>query len=191
MDNPPILLYERLPAVCLPYDSQAPAVAAHLIARILPTLPPGSTVEHVGSTSVPGCAGKGVIDLLLIYPPGGLAAAKDALAALGFGPQPGPDPWPEERPMRVGSIEYGGPRYRLHMHVLAADNTDIALFRRFREALRADPALVAGYVAAKQAVLAAGVQDSGHYAQRKSGFIETALDIPLTDGQAGAKAEPR
>jgi GrpB-like predicted nucleotidyltransferase (UPF0157 family) len=38
----------------------------------------------VGSTSVPGCAGKGVIDLMVVYPPGHLDDTKAVLADLGF-----------------------------------------------------------------------------------------------------------
>jgi GrpB-like predicted nucleotidyltransferase (UPF0157 family) len=37
---------------------------------------PALTVEHVGSTSVPGCSGKGVIDLMVVYPPGLLKDTK-------------------------------------------------------------------------------------------------------------------
>jgi len=56
-------------------------------------------VEHIGSTAVPGCGGKGYIDLLLMYPDGHLDAAKAALETLGFRRQSSRDPFPEDRPM--------------------------------------------------------------------------------------------
>jgi len=45
---------------------------------------PDITVEHVGSTAVSGCAGKGVIDLLIPYRKGGLEPDKETLKELGF-----------------------------------------------------------------------------------------------------------
>src|SRR5215207_2109508 len=95
--------YQPVPVACHPWDPRAPEVARRVAGLIRRRLPE-AMVEHVGSTAVPGCAGKGVIDLLLLYPPGRLAAARDALDALGFQHQGGRHPWPEERPMRVGSM---------------------------------------------------------------------------------------
>ena len=54
-----------------------------------PSSPPGDIhsgglrVEHIGSTSVPGCAGKGIIDLMVLYPVGGLEHARQVLDSLG------------------------------------------------------------------------------------------------------------
>jgi ribosomal-protein-alanine N-acetyltransferase len=47
--------------------------------------------------------------------------------------------------------------------------------RAFRDRLRADPALVAAYVAAKRAILDAGVTDRLDYASRKAEFVEGVL----------------
>ena len=114
-------LYKSLPVACHPYDPRAPEVARRVAAEIRRQLPE-ARVEHVGSTAVPGCAGKGVVDLLLLYPPVMLAAARNALDELGFQHQGGRNPWPEERPMRVGSVRWAGAVFHLHVHVLAADD---------------------------------------------------------------------
>jgi GrpB-like predicted nucleotidyltransferase (UPF0157 family) len=101
--------YFNPPVACHDYDPDAPEVAqrvALMVTHRLPTL----TVEHVGSSSVPGCAGKGVIDLMLLYPPGQLEEAKGVLAELGFQRQTSRDPFPEDRPMRTGSVQYQGKR---------------------------------------------------------------------------------
>src|SRR5947208_4820606 len=95
--------YEYRPAACHEYDNRSAEVAREVAALIEPHLP-GAVVEHVGSTAVPGCAGKGVVDLMLLYPDGQLAAAPGLLDAVGFQRQAGRDPFPEERPMRVGSL---------------------------------------------------------------------------------------
>ena len=94
--------YDDRQAVCQDFDPKAIEVAKQVSATIRSYLP-GVTVEHFGSTSVPGCAGKGIVDLMLLYPEGQLAAARDVLDALGFQKQTTRDPFPEDRPMRTGS----------------------------------------------------------------------------------------
>src|SRR5262245_33121696 len=105
--EPVIGPYERRPAACRDHDPRCAEVARRVAALVEPHLP-GAVLEHVGSTAVPGCAGKGIVDLMLVYPEGQLAAARDVLDALGFQRQSGRDPFPEERPMRRGSVEHEG-----------------------------------------------------------------------------------
>jgi GrpB-like predicted nucleotidyltransferase (UPF0157 family) len=47
--------YERCTAACHEHDPSSAEVARKVAALIEPLLP-GAVVEHVGSTSVPGCA---------------------------------------------------------------------------------------------------------------------------------------
>jgi GrpB-like predicted nucleotidyltransferase (UPF0157 family) len=133
---------------------------------------PDTTIEHVGSSAVPGCAGKGYLDLVIPYRDDfHLAAINDALFALGFGRQRNRDPFPETRPMRIGAIAHEGETFLLHVHVVPEHGSETAELRDFRDRLRAEPALVAEYVAAKRAILAAGVRDSVDYAEKKGAFI--------------------
>jgi GrpB-like predicted nucleotidyltransferase (UPF0157 family) len=157
-----------------PYDPRCAEVAARVVALIEARLPE-ARVEHVGSSAIPGCAGKGVVDLMLLYPPGLLAAARDALDGLGFQRDVRPNAFPEERPVRIGTICHAGEAFRLHVHVLAADAPEAAEQRHFRDTLRADPALVAEYVALKRAVLIDGVADSTEYNRGKDAFIKRVL----------------
>ena len=174
--------YQPVPVALRPWDPRCPEAARRVVDLIRGRLP-GARVEHVGSTAVPGCAGKGVVDLLLVYSPGSLPATRDALDDLGFQHQGGRHPWPEERPMRVGSIRYDGNDFQLHVHVVAEGDPDAVDLIRFRDALRADPALVCGYVDAKRAALAAAAAegvayvsgDAFEYVQAKEPFIERAL----------------
>ena len=62
MSGRPIGEQEQAPAACLPYDPRAQEVARK-VARMINYQLPDITVNHVRSTAVPGCAGKGVIDL--------------------------------------------------------------------------------------------------------------------------------
>ena len=168
--EPSISGYETLPAVCLDYDPRAPRVAAH-IAAIINLHLPNVIVEHFGSTSVPGCAGKGVIDLMLLYGDGRIEEAKSLVAALGFQSQGSRDPFPESRPMRIGAIEFEGSMFRLHVHVIAMDSPEAVEMGMFRDALRADPQMVDDYVARKRRIIASGVTDSVDYSVQKGSFI--------------------
>lgn len=154
-----------------PYDPRAAEVADRVVALIQERMP-AARVEHAGSTAIPGCHGKGPVDLLLIYQPGQVAAARDTLDGLGFQRHEQPGAFPEERPVRIGTLRHGGDTFRLHVHVVAADSTEVGDQLRFRDALRANPDLVAEYVALKQAVIASGISDNAAYTDGKDAFIQ-------------------
>jgi GrpB-like predicted nucleotidyltransferase (UPF0157 family) len=141
------------------------------IAEIEPKL----VVEHIGSTAVPGCAGKGIVDLAVLYDERDLERAKQILDMLGFQRQSTRDPFPESRPMRVGAISHAGRMYQLHAHVVCADSPEIIELRAFRDRLRADPELRAAYESTKRQIIAAGVTDSVAYCEAKESFIRQAL----------------
>jgi GrpB-like predicted nucleotidyltransferase (UPF0157 family) len=90
--------YERDAATFADYGHRAPKVAQLLIDAIQQR-DPRIVVDHIGS-AVPGCRGKGVIDLAVTYNAGDLESAKAAVDALGFQKQTGREPWPETRPWR-------------------------------------------------------------------------------------------
>ena len=69
--------YEERPAVCRDFDPRAVHVA-RWVAESIGSHLPGAHVEHIGSTSVAGCAGKGIVDLMLVYPEGQLAGTRPA-----------------------------------------------------------------------------------------------------------------
>ena len=157
-----------------PYDARCPEVARRAADLIRGRLP-GARVEHVGSTAVPGCPGKGVVDLMLPYDPGALGAVRAAVEGLGFQLHVGRDPFPPERPVYVGTLAHDGEPFRLHLHLIPAGDPEVATQRRFRDALRADPALVVAYAARKQAVLAAGASDGSDYNRGKEAFIRSVI----------------
>jgi len=167
-------LYKNSPTVCRSYDPRAPELAqqiGEMISAHLPTV----TVEHIGSTAVEGCAGKGIVDLMILYPDGQLEAVKALLDALGFQRQTTRDPFPEERPMRVGSLEYQGTAFQLHAHVISANSPEAVELREFRDRLRADPTLRAAYGARKREIIEAGVTDPIDYSVAKGRFVEEVL----------------
>jgi 5-(carboxyamino)imidazole ribonucleotide synthase len=131
---------------------------------------PDLVVEHIGSTAVPGLPGKGIIDLAIATTPDDVPAIAELLRELGFGPQPGPDPWPPSRPMLVGSLEIDGRSYRIHCHVLP-DTDELRRDLAFRDALLADPALVDAYAALKTDIVEGGPLEPHQYTYRKQAWI--------------------
>ena len=115
--NPPIGPYVRLPATVEPWDPRTIEVAG-AVTELIGERRPDLVVEHIGSTAVPDLPGKGIVDLAIATTPEDVPAVAAMLRELGFGPQPGPDPWPPSRPMLVGSLVRGGTTFRIHCHVL-------------------------------------------------------------------------
>jgi dephospho-CoA kinase len=172
----PIGPYERRPVSVQPWDPRAVDVADAVIA-IVRGRRPDLHLEHIGSTAVPGLAGKGIVDLGTEADPADIPEITESLYELGFGPQPGPDPWPSTRPMVVGSYVLDGREYRIHLHVHPYGG-DLGQDLRFRDALRADPELVRGYAGVKQVIAdeAGGTLDGVLYQDAKGGWIVATYD---------------
>src|SRR6266545_4762251 len=171
----PIERYDRGPIQVREYDPQAPVVARRVI-ELIAAARPGAVAEHVGSSAVPGLAGKGIIDLLLPTPPDDVAKTADALVAAGFQRQTIPDAFPPSRPMLQGAIRHRGTLYRLHVHVVPAGSGEVAALRGFRDALRADRALRERYVALKRDIVARGLTEPGAFTHAKRDFITATLE---------------
>jgi GrpB-like predicted nucleotidyltransferase (UPF0157 family) len=165
----PIGAYERLAAEVHEWDPKTVDVAAR-VNELVQARRPDLTVEHIGSTSVPGLPGKGIVDLSIETTPDDIPGVVDLLYDLGFGPQPGPDPWPPTRPMPVGSYELDGHQYRIHLHVQPIGGDfprDIA----FRDALRNDPDLRKQYELLKRGITDAGPVEGLRYTHSKTAWI--------------------
>ena len=170
----PILPYSESRTAYVEYDAGAIAAAAGAGA-LIEAAAPWAQVEHIGSTAVPGCAGKGIVDLMALYPPGKLGATRDAIDRIGFQKQYAGHIFPEERPMRVGAIEYEGKHYRLHVHLIGVRSPEKETLRRFRDALRANSTLRDAYQAKKRAILQSGVREPKDYTYAKGEFITSVI----------------
>ncbi len=170
-----LLPYHPMPAEFRPYDSRA-VEPARLLCIAIRSAEPALRVEHVGSTSVPGCGGKGIVDLMVLYPESFLARARIILDGMEFQKQSGPEPFPESRPMRVSCIEHAGRSFRIHAHVIAFDSKEHREMVWFRDALRASSELRGRYEAQKRAILAMGIEDSIEYCKAKGTFIAEVIN---------------
>ena len=188
----PIGPYERKPVAVRPWDPRVPDVAARVIA-LVEERRPDLHLEHIGSTSVPGLPGKGIVDLSTETDSASIPGVVADLYELGFGPQPGPDPWPPTRPMLVGSYSLDGLEFRIHLHVQPVGG-DYAIDIEFRDALRADPALAADYARVKAEIAAGadGPLDGVVYQDAKGGWIVGSMDrlgIPRPQPSAARREE--
>ena len=165
----PIGPYERLSAEVHEWDPRTEDVARK-VAELVRERRPDLTVEHIGSTAVPGLPGKGIVDLSIETTPDDIPKVVEMLYDLGFGPQPGPDPWPPTRPMPVGSLELDGKHYRIHLHVQPKGGDyprDVA----FRDALRNDPELRSQYEGLKRGITSGGAVEGLRYTHSKTRWI--------------------
>ena len=151
------------------------AAAARKLADWITAKEPRLQVEHVGSSAVPGCGGKGIIDLAVIYPDGLLKAAVSALDDIGFQRERSRKPFPESRPMLVGCTRHSGVQYPVHAHVLVENSSEVDEILWLRDRLRSDVALRRAYEAEKVRILAEGVLDGVDYAEKKGEFIRRVL----------------
>jgi GrpB-like predicted nucleotidyltransferase (UPF0157 family) len=174
----PIGPYERRAAVVRQWEPGMPA-AAKRVTELVHGVRPDLVIEHIGSTAVPGLPGKGIIDLGTEADPADIPAITEALFGLGFGPQPGPNPWPPTRPMHVGSIVLDGVEHRIHFHVHPRGTGDLAKDIRFRDALRANPDLRDAYALRKVSIAGptGGPIDPVHYQREKGIWILEAFDV--------------
>ena len=176
MSDLPIRPYERGPATFRPWDPATMDVARD-VARLVASACPGSVVEHVGSSAVPGLPGKNIVDLAMEAEPDAIPAVTDALRSLGFGRQGGIAPFPPTRPMLVGAVERDGTTYRVHLHLMPPARGELAELLAFREALRADVTLRDAYAAAKRRIVDEAPDGRANelYTARKGGFVVDAL----------------
>lgn len=174
VSNVIVSTYEETVVEYLPYNPESPRVARALVETIL-AAKHDLQVEHIGSTAVAGCWGKGILDLLVLYQPGDLTAARAALDRLKFQRQSGNEAFPESRPMRVGNVDYLGRVYRVHAHVIESGVDEARDLIRFRDLLRINTSLRRAYEGEKRAILARGITKSTDYSKAKGAFILSAL----------------
>jgi GrpB-like predicted nucleotidyltransferase (UPF0157 family) len=144
--------------------------AADEIARWMRGVPGLVDVHHVGSTSVPGLPAKPIIDLLPIFEDDAAReAAGEAVAALGYD-------WLGAHGLEGRSYarrrDPATGRRLFHAHGYAEGHADIARHLAFRDALRENAALRAGYISVKAACAARHPDGGAAYGDCKSGWID-------------------
>jgi 5-(carboxyamino)imidazole ribonucleotide synthase len=176
MSELPIRPYERAPAAFHAWDPRTQEVARE-VARLVASARPGTVVEHIGSSAVPGLPGKNYVDLGIEAEPDEIPILVEALLSLGFQRQSGMAPFPPTRPLLLGAVEDDGTRYRIHLHVMPPARHELAEQCAFRDALRADDALRGAYAAAKRRIVEAAPEGDANllYTVHKGDFVQETL----------------
>lgn len=157
----------------VPYDPSWSASFETVRGELATVVPEALSIEHVGSTSVPGLASKPTVDVLLVVDE--LSAVLDRiseLAGIGFEYRPGSFA-PERRHLFFRRM-VGGERTH-HLHVLASDSPEPDAYRLFRDYLRANPDAAARYEAAKLDLADRFVYDRASYVRAKEPVVEELL----------------
>ena len=153
------------------YDPEWPRAFAVLRDRAWPLVAPyAASIEHVGSTSVPGLAAKPIIDMdVIARSPGDVMSAVHALETLGYRYEgdkgvPGREAmkWPVNEP-------------RHHLYVCARGATPLLEHLRFRDYLRTNASKAAEYVALKRRLAAQFADDREGYNVAKTDFVRACL----------------
>jgi GrpB-like predicted nucleotidyltransferase (UPF0157 family) len=171
-------------AIVVPYDPAWPALFEAERESVVAALGDlVGTVEHVGSTSVPGMPAKPVIDMMAGVADLGVAErAEPVLAARGYR-------WIPHRVDAVLFNRFDGDTQTHALH-LTLPGSDLWRERlAFRDALRADPALITEYAELKQQLLA-GAGGRAYSARGKRAFVRRVLADAGVDLKDGMYATP-
>jgi GrpB-like predicted nucleotidyltransferase (UPF0157 family) len=141
------------------YAAQARLIREALGDRVL-------TLEHVGSTSIPGLAAKPVIDiLLLVSDPADESAYVPALEQAGFALHAREPDWQEHRVLK-------GVDPAVNLHVFASGSPEAVRLLLFRDRLRTHPEELELYARTKRELAARRWTHVQDYADAKSQVVE-------------------
>jgi GrpB-like predicted nucleotidyltransferase (UPF0157 family) len=128
--------------------------------------PRARTIEHIGSTAVPGLAAKPIVDIMVtVEDPDDESCYLPQLENVGY----------------VVRVREGGHRMlrnrdrHVHVHIWAAGSEDERRHRLFREWLRSSAEDRAAYERMKRD-LAGRYNDMNYYAQAKSNLVERIIE---------------
>jgi GrpB-like predicted nucleotidyltransferase (UPF0157 family) len=124
-----------------------------------------TSVEHVGSTSVPELAAKPVIDVQVVV--ADLDRAVRQLETAGYALRV------REPGHRV--VKAVPPAYDANVHLYEAGHPELAAHLQLRDRLRADPAARRRYEEVKRSLAGRVWPDMNHYAEAKSDVIRELL----------------
>jgi GrpB-like predicted nucleotidyltransferase (UPF0157 family) len=159
------------PIIVVEYDPIWPRIFEELRAPLVAALDDlAVSVEHIGSTAVPGLAAKPIIDLDLVVPsPADIPAAITRLAALGY--------------IHQGDLGISGreafispslkPRH--HLYACPLDSDELRRHCSFRDYLLTHPEVAWDYGTLKKAAALRFHDDRAAYVAAKSRFVEEVL----------------
>lgn len=132
------------------------------------------SIEHVGSTAVPGLPAKPIVDLLA--PVRSLAAAEAADELLVAGGWHLVPPELDQRPWRRMYVLPDGDERVAHLHLVEADHERVRDTLMFRDQLRQRRDLASKYARLKFAAAEEHRDDREAYTSAKAAFVREVVD---------------
>jgi GrpB-like predicted nucleotidyltransferase (UPF0157 family) len=127
------------------------------------------SIEHIGSTSVPGLAAKPIIDILAVVPDSADESSYlPQLQAAGYVLRVREPEWNEHRMFRT-------PERDVHVHVYSVGCPEIQRNLAFRDRLRRNPGDLRRYERTKRELAARSWPDMNDYANAKTEVVESIL----------------
>jgi GrpB-like predicted nucleotidyltransferase (UPF0157 family) len=164
--------------VVSPYSNEWPNLFRNLKDNLIRLFAPISiTVEHIGSTSVPGLAAKPVIDVLI-----GAASLADIESKIDLLSEHGYEyvsKYEKEIPDRRYFVKSSANSLRVHIHAVELGSRIWQEHLAFRDALRSDISLRAQYQSLKLQLAEQFVHNKSAYSAAKNPFIESVLAAAL------------
>ena len=143
------------------------------------------SLEHIGSTAVPGLVAKPTIDILAVTDDvGAVLDHLGPLAEAGYDHRPGSFP-DDDRHLFFRKVKDG--RRLCHLHVVDASSPEVDDYRLFRDFLRANPD-VAGRYAELKLDLAA------RFADRRQAYVDAKqrqVDVLMDEARRWGASRPR
>jgi len=157
----------------VPYDPGWPESFEVARRELSGVVPDAVSIEHVGSTSVPGLVSKPTVDILLVVRDLSLVLDRVAeLGTIGFEYRPGSFS-PERQHLFFRRIVAGERTH--HLHVLPVASPEPGEYRLFRDFLRANPDAAARYATAKLNLADRFARDRTSYVEAKESVVEDLL----------------
>ena len=160
--------------VVSPYSAEWPGFFRGIREELLDVFPPlVVSIEHIGSTSVPGLSAKPVIDLLLGAQ--SLTDIESRIDPLGQRGYAYVSKYEREIPMRRYFVKPPGVSLRVHLHGVEIGSPIWREHLAFRDALRGDPDLRLQYQTLKLRLAEEFADDKSAYTDAKGPFIRAVL----------------
>lgn len=165
-----------------PYSNDFPELFTKEKARLQSKLGTDITIEHIGSTAVPGLGGKGVIDILIIAPKTDWQSISSKLTSFGYDYKKKDADREEDKLFFMAHIpdkELGDRIY--HVHLSYPGSSEIHNSIGFRDFLRSNPSKLKEYEEIKKSAAKAAqnlttkdeMRDT--YGKIKQDFIEKTI----------------
>jgi GrpB-like predicted nucleotidyltransferase (UPF0157 family) len=158
------------------YDPRWPGQFASVATALKEAFGPDAiAIEHIGSTAVPGMAGKAALDILIVVPD--MDAVTDHLVAMGHlgYTDAGQFVMKNSRLFR----KMRGDELLENVHVFPADHPHVAEMIGLRDYLQARPDEVAEYSVLKRKLAKKYAKDYGKYREEKDAYVDELMKRAL------------